>query len=91
MPDHPTKTEKKPVRSETAPKARAEGHDRIRPRTVKVKAAAVYTSLSQKTIRAEIKAGRLPFIQRKRGTSPYLLDLKDLDEYMEARKVPARA
>jgi excisionase family DNA binding protein len=48
--------------------------------------AAKYLSVSVRTIRRMIADGELPFIQRHAARSPYLLDTKDLDRWIESSK-----
>ena len=45
--------------------------------------------MSDKGVRALIAAGELPFIQRIRGRSPYLLDRAELDKWIERSKTSA--
>jgi excisionase family DNA binding protein len=54
-------------------------------RLLRLKAAAEYLSLSPWKLRALIQAGRLPVVQDGEG-SPFLLDLRDLDGYVERNK-----
>jgi excisionase family DNA binding protein len=58
----------------------------IRPRLVDIANAAKYLSVSTRTIRRMIADGELPFIQRHAARSPYLLDTKDLDWWIESSK-----
>jgi excisionase family DNA binding protein len=54
-------------------------------RLYRLKDAARYLSLSPWKVRQLIHAGEIPFIQPDQG-SPYLIDQKDLDRYVETRK-----
>ena len=54
-------------------------------RLLRLKAAAEYLSLSPWKVRNLIQAGRLPVVQDSDG-SPFLLDVRDLDEYVERNK-----
>ena len=54
-------------------------------RLLRLKAAADYLSLSPWKVRSLIQAGRLPVVQDGEG-SPFLLDLRDLDVYVERNK-----
>jgi excisionase family DNA binding protein len=54
-------------------------------RLIRLKAAAEYLSLSPWKIRSLIQAGRLPVVQDSEG-SPFLLDVRDLDGYVERNK-----
>jgi len=51
----------------------------------RLKAAAEYLSLSPWKVRGLIQAGRLPVVQDAEG-SPFLLDVRDLDGYVERNK-----
>ena len=48
--------------------------------------AAEYLGIGKKAIRALITSGELPYVQLKPGNSPYLIDVRDLDRFIEARK-----
>jgi excisionase family DNA binding protein len=54
-------------------------------RLLRLKAAAEYLSLSPWKVRSLIQAGRLPVVQDGEG-SPFLLDVRDLDGYVERNK-----
>jgi excisionase family DNA binding protein len=54
-------------------------------RLVRLKAAAEYLSLSPWKLRSLIQAGRLPVVQDSEG-SPFLLDVRDLDGFVERNK-----
>jgi excisionase family DNA binding protein len=54
-------------------------------RLLRLKAAAEYLSLSPWKVRSLIQAGRLPVVQDGEG-SPFLLDVRDLDVYVERNK-----
>lgn len=54
-------------------------------RLLRLKAAAEYLSLSPWKVRGLIQAGRLPVVQDCEG-SPFLLDVRDLDGYVERNK-----
>lgn len=61
------------------------------PRLLRCAQAASYLGVGTKRIRQLILCGELPFVQLQPGNSPFLLDLRDLDRFIEARKarVPA--
>ena len=60
----------------------------VPPRLLKVKQAASYLGTSDKNVRRMVIAGEFPFIQRTRGThSPFLIDIQDLDIWVEAHKI----
>ena len=54
-------------------------------RLLRLKAAAEYLSLSPWKLRSLIQAGRLPVVQDGEG-SPFLVDVRDLDGYVERNK-----
>lgn len=54
-------------------------------RLLRLKAAAEYLSLSPWKVRSLIQAGRLPVVQDGEG-SPFLLDVRDLDSYVDRNK-----
>jgi excisionase family DNA binding protein len=54
-------------------------------RLLRLRAAAEYLSLSAWKVRCLIQAGRLPVVQDGEG-SPFLLDVRDLDSYVERNK-----
>jgi excisionase family DNA binding protein len=54
-------------------------------RLLRLRAAADYLSLSPWKLRSLIQAGRLPVVQDGEG-SPFLIDVRDLDEYVERNK-----
>jgi excisionase family DNA binding protein len=54
-------------------------------RLFRLKMAAEYLSLSPWKIRQLIQAGRLPVVQDAEG-GPFLLDVRDLDGFIERNK-----
>jgi excisionase family DNA binding protein len=54
-------------------------------RLLRTKQAAAYLSISDWKLRSLIQDGVLPFIQDREG-GPFLLDLQDLDAYIENNK-----
>jgi helix-turn-helix protein len=54
-------------------------------RLLKLKQAAVYLSLSTWTLRGIIQAGQLPIVVYAPNT-PWLIDVKDLDTWIEKHK-----
>ena len=48
--------------------------------------AARYLGVGTKRVRQLILRGELPYVQFKPGNSPFLIDLRDLDRFIEARK-----
>lgn len=68
------------------------GVERLIPRRLlDVTDAGRYLGVSHKVIRQLVQAGELPYIQRVRGRSPYLLDIRDLDQWIERNKTRADA
>jgi len=53
---------------------------------MRLKQAAQYLSVSDKRIRQLILSGDLPYVQLQPGNSPFLLDVRDLDKFIEAIK-----
>jgi excisionase family DNA binding protein len=61
----------------------------VPPRLLRVKQCAAYLGTSTKDIRRLIMGGELPFLQRKHGgNSPYKVDVRDLDAWIDAHKIP---
>jgi len=54
-------------------------------RLLRTKQAAEYLSLSPWKLRQLISYGRLPVVQAEEG-APFLLDIRDLDGYIERNK-----
>jgi excisionase family DNA binding protein len=48
--------------------------------------AASYLGVGTKRIRQLILDGELPYVQLQPGNSPFLLDVRDLDRFIESRK-----
>lgn len=64
-----------------------EKQSRTTSRLLRCADAAEYLSTSRKTIRALIAKGELPFVQLGEGAnSPFLVDVRDLDRLLDARK-----
>jgi excisionase family DNA binding protein len=63
--------------------------DQIQPRLLDIDDAARYLSMSDKGVRQLIANGELPYIQRIRGRSPYLIDRIELDKWIERNKTSA--
>jgi excisionase family DNA binding protein len=62
----------------------------IAPRLLDIDDSARYLSMSDKAIRELITQGELSYIQKVPGRSPYLLDIRDLDRWVERAKTSAR-
>jgi excisionase family DNA binding protein len=58
----------------------------ISPRLLDVDDAGRYLAMSDKGVRELIMQGEIPFIQKVPGRSPYLLDVRDLDLWIEKHK-----
>jgi hypothetical protein len=57
-------------------------------RSLRLKQAAVYLSISPRQVRSLVQHGELPIIRLfDCDHSPWLLDVKDLDPLVERRKV----
>lgn len=63
----------------------------IAPRLLDIDDAARYLAMSDKAVRDLITAGELLYIQKVPGRSPYLLDIRDLDRWIERAKTSARS
>jgi excisionase family DNA binding protein len=48
--------------------------------------AATYLGVGTKRIRQLILDGELPYVQLQPGNSPFLIDVRDLDRFIESRK-----
>ncbi len=59
----------------------------IPPRLFDVDDSARYLAMSDKGVRELIVQGELPYIQKVPGRSPYLIDIKDLDRWIDGNKV----
>lgn len=66
--------------------ARVQRASEIPPRLLDIDDSARYLSMSDKSLRELIIEGQLPFVQKIRGRSPYLLDIRDLDRWIEKNK-----
>jgi excisionase family DNA binding protein len=55
-------------------------------RLVRTGPAARYVGVGKKQLRQLILEGELPFVQFRPGNSPFLLDIRDLDRFIEAHK-----
>lgn len=60
--------------------------EQLRPRLLDITDASRYLSMSDKGIRELIGRGELPYVQKVPGRSPYLLDIHDLDSWVEQNK-----
>lgn len=58
----------------------------LEPRLLRTDEAAHYLGMGSKAIRQLILSGQLPYVQMKPGNSPFLLDRRDLDRFIETRK-----
>jgi excisionase family DNA binding protein len=62
----------------------------IAPRLLDIDDAARYLAMSDKAVRELITAGELSYIQKLPGRSPYLIDIEDLNRWIDRSKVSAR-
>jgi Helix-turn-helix domain len=60
--------------------------DTIPPRLLDIDDAGRYLAMSDKAVRELIMAGELAYLQKVPGRSPYLLDVRDLDAWVERNK-----
>jgi Helix-turn-helix domain len=58
----------------------------VTPRILKTKHAACYIGVSAWKLRNLVQTGELPYIPGA-GTSPWLFDIHDLDNWIERRKL----
>jgi excisionase family DNA binding protein len=58
----------------------------INSRLLRLRDAAKYLSVSTKALRKLVIRGELPHIQLGRGNSPFLIDTRDLDRFVESQK-----
>jgi excisionase family DNA binding protein len=63
----------------------ANGNQLPRRRLLKLKAGAEYLSMSRWKLRQLIWAGKIPVVRDHEG-APFLLDVADLDRYVERNK-----
>jgi excisionase family DNA binding protein len=61
----------------------------IAPRLLDITDASRYLAMSDKSVRSLIQAGKLSYIQKIPGRSPYLLDRMELDQWVLKNKVRA--
>jgi hypothetical protein len=59
----------------------------IAPRLLDLADAARYLAMSDKGLRELIQGGEVPYIQKIAGRSPYLVDIRDLDKWVERSKI----
>jgi hypothetical protein len=65
--------------------------DNLARRALRLKAAAQYLSVSPRRVRSLIEAGELPIIKlSETDHAPWLVDVRDLDNLVERRKVTLR-
>lgn len=67
--------------------ARVERASQLEPRLLDIADSARYLSMSDKAIRELIQEGQLPYLQKVPGRSPYLIDIRDLDRWVEKNKI----
>lgn len=66
---------------------RVKAASEIEPRLLDLADAARYLSMGDKALRALIQKGELPYVQTIAGRSPYLIDIRDLDRWIERSKI----
>jgi hypothetical protein len=59
----------------------------IPPRLLDIDDSGRYLGMSDKAVRELITQGDLPYIQKVPGRSPYLVDIRDLDRWIERSKI----
>jgi len=55
-------------------------------RLLRTKPAARYLGIGTKALRKLIISGELSYVQLQGGNSPFLLDLRDLDRFIDTHK-----
>ncbi len=60
--------------------------EKVQPRFLRIRHAAVYLGVAPKAIRALILLGKLSYLQVGRNNSPWLIDKIDLDRYIDQNK-----
>ncbi len=60
--------------------------EELRPRLLKLAAASKYMSMSAGKLRGIVQRGELAVI-RGDGTSPWLLDIREIDKWIDQQKV----
>jgi excisionase family DNA binding protein len=61
----------------------------IPPRLLDIDDSAKYLAMSDKGVRELIVEGQLSYVQKIPGRSPYLIDIRDLDKWIEKSKIRA--
>jgi excisionase family DNA binding protein len=61
---------------------KTDGKADLEPRLLRLRPAARYLSVSTATLRREIQAGRIPYIQLN-DHSPWLVAVSDLEQWIE--------
>ena len=69
--------------------ARVQRGSLVSPRLLDIDDAARYLSMSDKAIRELIYQGDLAYVQKIAGRSPFLIDIRDLDRWIEKNKIRA--
>jgi len=60
---------------------------RLVPRLMRTGEAARYLGLGAKALRHLITSGQLPYLQLQRKNSPFLIDRRDLDRFIDRHKI----
>jgi hypothetical protein len=71
--------------------ARVQRGNELKPRLLDVDDSGRYLGMSDKGIRELITTGELAYIQKVPGRSPYLIDIRDLDDWILKNKFRAGA
>jgi excisionase family DNA binding protein len=59
----------------------------IIPRLMRTGEAARYLGLGAKALRQLINSGQLPYVQLQAKNSPFLIDRRDLDKFIDRHKI----
>jgi excisionase family DNA binding protein len=66
---------------------RRSGREGLRPRLLRLKDAALYLSVSPGKLRTIIQNGELSVIKVGDGTAPWLIDITEIDKWIDRQKV----
>jgi excisionase family DNA binding protein len=56
-------------------------------RLIKIRQAAAYLGMSAWKLRRLVQDGKIPYIPGDGPTAPWLIDIRDLDAYIESEKI----
>ena len=74
---------------DATPIIRSKSEQQIPRRLLDITEAGRYIGVGHKVVRELIQTGELPYLQRIPGRSPYLLDIRDLDQWIDRNKTRA--